>query len=256
MQEETRRDGQTLVSRSTIYAALALALQPPNARTLRWLKGSNNGRSMRRAAFCLHVRGWAYPPRQALSLGERNPDLLASASSWISTFPTLSLDSLRVAHGRLFGHTARGQVSPYETEYGPGALFQQPHQLASLTGFYAAFGLQVRHDERERPDHVCCQLEFMEFLVRKRVYALVQEDHDMRERTSRAERLFLKDHLARFARAFSNSLSRSATDDFFSRAGDLLSDFVTLECRQLGIDAGPIRMSLRYGRGGPGPHGL
>ena len=44
----------------------------------------------------------------------------------------------------LFGHTVRGEIPPYETEYGNEALFQQPQELGDLMGFYRAFGLNVQ----------------------------------------------------------------------------------------------------------------
>ena len=245
MKNQLNGDCETLLWRSVIYGVLSLTLHPPTSKTLGVLRREETRRSILEAASFLESKGWLAEPRGEAALADERLDLVARAGSWVEIFPFLTLDWFHSAHGHLFGHTARGAVSPYETEYGPEGLFQQPHQLASLTGFYRAFGLRVRQTERERPDHISCELEFLEFLLRKETYAVDQGDDPMREATSRAERLFLQDHLGRFARAFGRCLKKYDPESFFGKAGDLLFDFVTLECDHLGIEAGPSHMPLR-----------
>ena len=118
-----------------------------------------------------------------------------------------SLPSLIAAYQRLFGHTARGAVSPYETEYGNESLFQQPQEMGDLAGFYRAFGLRLNVAERERLDHISCECEFMLFLALKEAYALEHADTAMGEETSKAVRLFLRDHLGRFGPTFAKNWS-------------------------------------------------
>ena len=69
-------------------------------------------------------------------------------------------------------HRPRGTITPYETEYGNEALFQQPQELGDLMGFYRAFGLAMKQDRRERADHISCECEFLMFLALKEAYAL------------------------------------------------------------------------------------
>lgn len=236
----------SILYRSTLYRALALAFHPPTRDIFELLTSDINRTFILQGACFLDAELKEHPLGDPEPFQEnRSVELDQSAKAWMATFCKLGLDSLLDAHGHLFGHTARGTVTPYETEYGQQGLFQQPQQLANLTGFYRAFGLKVRQEERERPDHIACQLEFLEFLGQKQVYAMDQRDNSMLEESQRATRLFLKDHLGRFGRAFGYRLSKADPGRFLGMAGDFLFDFLTLECRRLEIEAGPTTLPLR-----------
>ncbi len=220
-----------ILSRSFIYGALAAALEPPTAETVGALLSEKTKTALPRLA------SWATEGGAS--------DFPMAVAGWVQTFETLTLEKLRAAHTRLFGHTARGTVCPYETEFGQEGEFQQPRQLGKTNGFYNAFGLTVRRDERERPDHVSCELEFMAFLSRKEAYALEHDDQEMLSQTRKAFRLFLRDHLGRFGRAFAFQLCKEDPREFFGRLGGVLYEFLTMECRRLDLEAGPPLLPLR-----------
>ena len=156
-----------------------------------------------------------------------------------------AIDDWRSTHTRLFGHTARGTACPYETEYGQQGLFEQPRELATIAGFYHAFGLEVATIDRERADHVSCELEFMDFLCRKEAYALDSENEEMLAETRKAMKLFLRDHLGRFGVAFARLLSENDPAGFYGSVGELLSELLAHDCRSAGIEPGPQLMQLR-----------
>ncbi len=146
---------------------------------------------------------------------------------------------------RLFGHTLRGAVCPYESEYGNRALIQQAHELADLAGFYEAFGLRVASARPERPDHVACELEFFGFLSRKEAWALEASDSEMLEITRLAAGKFLREHLGRFGRAFAVSLRTADAGGYYERVGELCEIFLAGECEHCGVPLGPSMMELR-----------
>ena len=154
-------------------------------------------------------------------------------------------DDPLVAQERLYGHTLRGRVCPYECEYGHRALIQQAHELADLTGFYEAFGLKPSERYRERPDHVACELEFLEFLSSKEAYAIEANEVEMLEVTRQAMYRFLGEHLGRFGRAFSVSLQSADPTGYYGRLGQLCEAFLRIECEHLGVPLGPPTLELR-----------
>ena len=160
--------------------------------------------------------------------------------------PAEKVQGLGERHAALFGHTVRGRVCAYETEYGPeGGPFRQPMELSDLGAFFAAFGLRPRPEERDRADHVSCECEFMAFLARKEAFALEREDERMLEQTRKGQRLFLRDHLGRFAAALGTRLGREDPEGFYGALGGALRGFLTAECERLGVRADPEGLRLR-----------
>ncbi|MBI3085133.1 MAG: molecular chaperone TorD family protein [candidate division NC10 bacterium] len=217
--------------RSALYEALVLGFLPPTAEAISRLASSEGVAALADAAAELD-KSWNTNLSQLIHRLTVSPILP-------------SPDALGVSFRRLFGHTARGLVPPYETEYGEDSLFQPLQEMSDLAGFCHAFGLGLRPSEHERIDHIACECEFMLFLARKEAYALVMDDATMLEETRRATRLFLKDHLGRWAPAFGRRLAREDRGRFYGALGELLATFVTSECARVGVPAGPELLHLR-----------
>ncbi|MBI2080724.1 MAG: molecular chaperone TorD family protein, partial [candidate division NC10 bacterium] len=154
---------------------------------------------------------------------------------------------------RLFGHTARGRVPPYETAYGEDSPFQPAQEMSDLAAFFRAFGLALRPAGHERIDHISCECEYLLFLARKEACALERGDQAMREETRRAARLFLRDHVGRFAPAFGKRLAREDPGGFYGALGELCAAFVTQECAWARVAAGPEVLRLRSPSGADAP---
>jgi TorA maturation chaperone TorD len=219
--------------RSAIYEALALGFRLPTVATVERLVFEFQNRALAEIAAML----------QPNSQHEKVESLASRIRQLSCCVDARELESLQISHRRLFGHTAHPKAPPYETEYGEEALFQQPQELGDLAGFYSAFGLKM--NAFERVDHISCECEFLAFLTRKEAYALEQSDAEMLETTRGAQRLFLKDHLARFVPAFVKTLNREDPDGFYGRLGNLCRDFTRWECARFNIPLGSELMRLR-----------
>jgi DMSO reductase family type II enzyme chaperone len=212
--------------RAALYSALALAFRRPSVETIERLIHADAVEALVEAARFLDEASLA-PVVQRLSDGETD------------------LTALDAQYRHLFGHTARCKVPPYETEYGDDDLFQQPQELSDLAGFMNAFGLTVRPDAHERVDHVSCECEFLAFLAWKEAYARSTENAEMCDATKRAAALFLRDHLGRFAPAFSQRLMHEDARSFYARAASFLEALVRSDCQRLGVEPGPQNLRLR-----------
>jgi len=233
--------GDEALCRSVLYGLLSLGLYAPTRRTFQELRSETAKLALREAAQLLTPSVKSVPSGEA----ENAVDLARRAEDWIQAIESLEQDVWLTCHSRLFGHTARGQICPYESEYGHEGLFQQPRQLAEIMGFYEAFGLTTRNEERERPDHISCELEFLDFLSRKEALALEMGDDASLEETRKAARLFLRDHVGRFGRALARLLAQEDSQGFFAKLGCLLGVFLTLECSRVGVSPGPLQLELR-----------
>jgi len=160
------------------------------------------------------------------------------------------IKALADQYWRVFGHTVRGLVCPCETEYGDDNKYQQPQQLADISGYYLAFGLTPLSASELRHDHVACECEFMSFLNLKQALFLERcgatpggaETLDV---TYRAERTFLRDHLGRFGRALASCLAAEATGPYYGAWGMLFLRWLDHECVRVGVDGGPSDLTVR-----------
>ena len=216
--------------RATLYSALALGFRPPTEATIARIVEPENAASLAAAAAVIDANG------------QMN---LVSAINTLARAGRGRLASLATTYRALFGHTVRGSIPPYETEYGNEALFQQPQEMGDLMGFYQAFGLTVRVEEHERCDHISCECEFLSFLALKEAYALDHQDPEMLEETRKATRLFLRDHLGRFLPAFAKKLSREDRSGFYGTLARLGLAFVDLESSRFTVPLGAINLGLR-----------
>jgi DMSO reductase family type II enzyme chaperone len=216
--------------RAALYSALALGFQAPTEATLTRLMSAESQASLTRAATLLY--------------GARAKPIIAAIDA-LPPWTAQAKTDLPAQYHHLFGHNARGQVSPYETEYGNEALFQQPQELGDLMGFYHAFGLTVKAQAHERADHISCEYEFMMFLALKEAYALEHRDPEMAQETRRAEELFLRDRLGRFLPAFVVQIEQAEADGFYRRLGDLSRCFVSAEAERLQVSLGAANLGLR-----------
>jgi DMSO reductase family type II enzyme chaperone len=216
--------------RATLFSAVALGFRPPSEETIGRFANSEDAAALADAAAILDVDG-------RLELVERVTALANIARAGVAP--------LAASYVTLFGHTARGPVPPYETEYGNEALFQQAQELGDLMGFYNAFGLTIKSGEHERSDHISCECEFLSFLALKEAYALERRDSQMLDETRKAQRLFLKDHLARFLPTFVQKLSRADRSDFYSGLAEWCLRFVTQDSARLNVALGAANLTLR-----------
>ena len=224
--------------RSALWQALALGLRYPTDETVARLASGEGALALADAAAALD--------------GVEGTDLAACARQ-LAGEPAPSRAALESAYGRLFGHTARGPVTPYETEYGEDSTWEPPREMSDLGAFFRAFGLGLAPKAHERPDHVACEAEFLMFLARKEAHAVTAGDEGMHEATRRAGRAFLRDHLGRWAPAFGAKLGREDRNGFYGALGRLCAAFAVAECGRVGVAAGPEFLRLRSGAPDPAP---
>lgn len=210
---------QTLVQRGAVYALLAHSFAYPDPSHMAAL------RDIARTCRSLTL-GTALEKLAAIAL-ELNP-----------------ADSERV-YIRIFTLSDSPDCPRYETAYLAKDLFQLTAQMADIAGFYRAFGVEAK--EGNRPDDICTELEFMSFLCRKQAFAVEQLGRHAARQAARAQRLFLAEHLSRWAPAFGSRVEMHAGGhSFYGAAGHALVDWVRADCARL-------RVVPREPAEGPGP---
>ncbi len=224
-------DPAVALCRSILYEAVSLGFGPSPRRVLERLGSEDGAAALAEAATVLD--------------GEGGEGLASRVRAVVACAAAASPESLAAAYERLFGHTVRGPVPPYETEYGEEALFQKPHDISDIAGFLRAFGLALGTHTRERPDHVAYELEFLAFLARKEAHAIETGDGAMLVVTRSATRSFLKDHLGRFVPSFARRVMLRDAGGFYGKLAELSLGLVKLDCARLDTPLGPHTLRLR-----------
>lgn len=151
-----------------------------------------------------------------------------------------------IEHNRIFDQSA--QCSPFETEY-EADPFAKARQLADISGFYNAFGMEAARERPTMHDYIGSELEFMSVLTRSEAYATARRWTRRREVTIDAERSFLRDHLGRWERTLCADLERAlSTDDdatahFYVTLASFCERFVEGELKMFHVK--PLRLKQR-----------
>lgn len=151
-----------------------------------------------------------------------------------STWPG-DIEKLRDDHMALFPPIASRDAPGYETAYRGDDIFQQADLLADVAGFYKAHGLRAGGSERERPDHITVELEFMAVVARKTVLALQSKRWEDAEVCREMSALFLRDHLGCWAPGFGRRVATVTASPWYRNLGELLAAWVELHLGSEGV---------------------
>ena len=218
------------VARSFIHRFLAKAYEDPTSENWRWLVDPQILDLLRRANAVFGA------------------PVLSRAEDLIHTLQPSAWEAFLNAYLAAFGHAARGSCPLNEIEYGDvkaDPLFQ-PHRLADLAAFYRAFGLEVAEDAGERQDHICLELEFLCVLTAKEAYALEHQlDADQLGQCREAQKKFLREHLARWAPAFTRRLAAATHNPTLQALAEFTRVFLESECARFRVSPGSDELALR-----------
>ncbi|MFB6347383.1 MAG: molecular chaperone [bacterium] len=153
-------------------------------------------------------------------------------------FDEWDLNDIRNEHREVFGLTISEDCPPHEVEYCEKTdLFYRSQLMADVGAFYNAFGLEISDEAPERVDHVRLELEFMQFLLSKRLYGEAR-DHDETdlETVTDATEQFFEEHVGWWIPTFGRSVEEYPESQFYARAARLLRWFCTHERLRFGFN--------------------
>ncbi len=145
------------------------------------------------------------------------------------------LETVRAEHAAIFTHIEPMDCPPYESAHVPADIFRQTEVMADVAGFYRAHGLFVGGAERERPDHIVTELEFVAFMARKEAYALEHLGSDEVAECRRTRDHFLRDHLGCWGPDFGRRVALVGGSTAIGTAGELLAAWLDADLEDLGI---------------------
>lgn len=194
--------------------------------------------------FALASTLTSYPDDEvAETLRTLAPSLATHAGAGVM-LSTLSrehgLDDLRSRYIELFDR-GDGRVSLYETEYGRMRGMAKGNDLADISGFYRAFGLQIdEQDAHEMLDHLAVELEFYAVLLAKQEYLARVGDAEGIAIVEDAQKKFLEAHLGPLARGVTTRFAAAADRGEYGEVLAWCGELVNRECVTLGVAPTPL----------------
>ena len=158
-------------------------------------------------------------------------------NSFFTHFPDLSNDkqSMMAEYDRLF---RAGTVWLYGAEHLVKNEFQRANILSDIMGFYTAFGLEP---DKERPDSITCEMEFMYGLILKRSRASqLPADDQAKEKIdvcSNAEKKFFVQHLEPAAVLIAEKIIDQTENCFYVNIAKDMLEFLVSERKHFGLVA-------------------
>ena len=199
--------------------------------------------ALRRASvYELFAHAFAYPDEDRLAALRTvaSEVLVSNRHTLILRFAMIAQEVSRSALESAFVSLTTFSSSPdcpaFETAYFGSDAQQQTQRMADIAGFYRAFGVDSP-EGGYRPDDLPVELEFMAFLCRKEAYAAEHLGAPRTGQARRAQRLFLEDHLGRWAGRFGKAVAlRVPVGHFYALAGETLASWLASECSLLGAN--------------------
>ena len=194
----------------------------------------------RAAVYTLFAHAFAYPDAERMvSLREAASDVNEKSGS----IPLMRLaaiareigqESLEPVYVSLATFSSSPDCPTFETAYFGSDAQQQTQRMANIAGLYRAFGVDATSGGF-RPDELPVELEFMAFLCFKEAYAAEHLGAPRAGQARKAQRIFLQEHLGRWASVFGRKIARLAPPfHFYSLAGETLAHWLAIECELLG----------------------
>ncbi len=147
-------------------------------------------------------------------------------------------DALCIEYTRLFDLGAKGHHPPCPLNSGV-YMESRMHLMEELVRFYNFFGLTLsEQQEREFPDHLLNQMEFMHYLSYWEAKTLSTGD-DV-DSLRRGQRDFVGRHITRWIPLLGAKIFKAGGSPFYREATAVLERFVLEDLRTLADQVGPI----------------
>jgi DMSO reductase family type II enzyme chaperone len=171
--------------------------------------------------------GLMIPLRESLTT--LSPRFSPSDPRWQALQDVGSSEDLAIEHTRLFDVGASGPPCPlYGGLYGGGDRMKK---MEEAVRFYNHFGLTLSEAQRELPDHISTQLEFMHYLSYREAEALHADVDAAAYR--RAQRDFVERHLGRWVPELLEGLEQQEAGAYIRTLVSFLVEFLAWEQDEL-----------------------
>lgn len=138
------------------------------------------------------------------------------------------LESFQAEYVRLFVNSGQGVLAPpYASFYTEGSMFGEAAREA--LAYYERFSLTLDTAQKEPPDHVVYELEFLSFLCSMEQEALDESRQQEADELRRAQADFFCKHLFPWANIFCDRIVQNSRLAYYQLLGAFMKGFLAHE---------------------------
>ena len=179
-----------------------------------------------------------YPPDKDALLEERVSDNLVRLveNAWPSVIDHVKgmcnalekadADQLSVAHAKLFVGPFELKAPPYGSVYLESDKRLMGDSTVEVMKMYERAGLSLRDENRDAPDHIAIELEFMHYLASREIQALQGGDSTQALEFLQMQHSFCDKYLKPWMEPFTEKIRESSEVDFYTLLAMTLSIFI------------------------------
>jgi nitrate reductase assembly molybdenum cofactor insertion protein NarJ len=195
----------------------------------------------RALVYDFFAQAFAYPAQERFEDLQRLSSIILTGGGWVplmrlaAVARELTPELLQAEYVATLTLSSSPDYPMFETAYFGNDPQQQTQRMADVAGFYRSFGVDASNGDL-RPDDLPVELEFMSFLCQKEAYAIEHLGAPRVAQAKKAQRLFFKDHLGRWAGVAGRKLGELGPAGlFYAVAGATLDAWVSAEAESLGV---------------------
>ncbi|MCK4911819.1 MAG: molecular chaperone TorD family protein [Thermodesulfovibrionales bacterium] len=159
-------------------------------------------------------------------LDDVSPEASAYASGMRNAIDRTDAKELSIAHAKLFVGPFELQAPPYGSVYLEENKMLMGDSTIDVMKMYQRAGLGLSEENKDAPDHIAIELEFMHYLVSKEVQSM--QDGDMNEALEylKMQHVFFDKYLSPWVEAFCSKIIEASEVEFFRLLATCLSIFI------------------------------
>lgn len=185
-------------------------------------RAERRGNAYKFLAECYHL-----PDDELLALLEKPPENIDLPTDALTGDVSNDLAKLRVEYARLFVGPFEVLAPPYGSVYLEDEDRVMTQSTLDVLNEYRQEGLEV--DEKEPPDHVAMELEFLYVLVVRELEAIGERDIERAAASLRKQDRFLEYHLGAWVEEFTDAVEANAETEFYRELARTTRQFVTAD---------------------------
>lgn len=210
MTESTGEAAGLAAARSRAYQLFQQALRYPDAELCSWIANGDLADSLREC------------------LATIEPKFAEQGERWVALRDAGEDDELAIEYTRLFDTGSSGPPCPlYGGLYG-GARMKT---MEEAVRFYNHFGLTLSEEQRELPDHLAMELEFLHYLTYREAETL--QTGDDAGPYQRAQRDFIQRHPGSWIPKLCHRLKAEQAHPYFGALFGCLEDLLSWDAARL-----------------------